>query len=711
MFSAAVCAPSTYSFGGQSLSQSGVYTQLLTNSVGCDSLVTLTLTVNPLPTTTITRTGPAVICAGDSSRIELSSTPGTSVQWYHNGSLIPGASGNTYFAMNSGNYNAVVTVVQTGCSYTTAQVSLMVMPGIATFQSQPVRQYAQLGSSATFSAQTQNAYAYRWQVFAGSAAGWVDLSDNSPYSGTQTSGLTIASTTASMNQSRYRLRITGCQGDVLSQEAQLVLYPASSPITMNIGSGSTCPGQTLEVPVEVSGFTNVGRMNLSLSFDNTRLQLLNIVRNSGFGTTLSSQITGNSIQFIRNNTTAVSLVGDTVLKVIFQTIASGQADISWNVPAEGEIGVGTSNPVNLVHRLVLNSGTWTIGAQSPVVGLNPVSQSVLEGGQAVFTSTASNAVSYRWQQQQANGGWVDLTNSSTSSGVSTSSLTISSAANSLHNTRYRVRVSGACPPDVFSSTATLTVIPNAPPVQFALGSGQVCQPGMVSIPVSVNNFNQIGRFDLKVDFAQGNLVYTGVSGLASGLSTMGVQSVPGSLRFSWSSLNGTTVGSNGSGTLFTINFTASSPSAIQWDSTTFGVGEVSTPYLQPLGRTFVNGSVQFVTQSVSIQPIAALCYNALPVQLIASPAGGVFSGSQAVSAQGEFNPALAGAGTHVISYSYTTAGCTFNATRSVVVLPRPQVSAGADQSICPSTPTSLSATGGVSYLWSTGATTQTIVVS
>jgi hypothetical protein len=311
----------------------------------------------------------------------------------------------------------------------------------------------------------------------------------------------------------------------------------------------------------------------------------------------------------------------------------------------------------------------------------------------------------------ANGTWTDLNNSATFSGVNSANLLISSAANNLHNTRYRVRVSGACPPDVFSASATLTVIPNAPPVHFSLGSSQICQAGMVSIPVMASEFNQIGRFDLKVDFTQGNLVYTGVSGLAAGLSSMSTQSQPGSLRFSWSSLNGVSLGANGSGTLFTINFSASSPSALNWDSTTFGVGEVSTPFLQPLGRSFTNGSVQFVTQTVSIQPVSSLCYDAAPILLQATPAGGVFSGSAAVSPQGVFDAGIAGAGTHVIQYTYTQSGCTFTTSRSVVVLARPQVSAGADQTVCPGTATNLTATGGATYLWSTGATTPTVVVS
>ena len=51
-----VCSPNTYSFNGQSYSTSGSYTATLTNAVGCDSVITLNLTVNQPSATTINQT-------------------------------------------------------------------------------------------------------------------------------------------------------------------------------------------------------------------------------------------------------------------------------------------------------------------------------------------------------------------------------------------------------------------------------------------------------------------------------------------------------------------------------------------------------------------------------------------------------------------------------------------------------------------------------
>ena len=51
--SASICAGDTYDFNGQSLSVSGQYSVTIPSVFGCDSIVQLTLTVNPLPVVTV----------------------------------------------------------------------------------------------------------------------------------------------------------------------------------------------------------------------------------------------------------------------------------------------------------------------------------------------------------------------------------------------------------------------------------------------------------------------------------------------------------------------------------------------------------------------------------------------------------------------------------------------------------------------------------
>lgn len=57
-----ICQGSTFSFNGQNIGNAGQYTQVLQTQSGCDSTVTLNLTVNPVLSATLNET----ICAGES---------------------------------------------------------------------------------------------------------------------------------------------------------------------------------------------------------------------------------------------------------------------------------------------------------------------------------------------------------------------------------------------------------------------------------------------------------------------------------------------------------------------------------------------------------------------------------------------------------------------------------------------------------------------
>jgi hypothetical protein len=99
---ATVCAGETYDFHGESLTESGEYTAMLISGGGCDSIVTLTLTV--LPTTE--STSAATICAGET--------------YSFNGEMLT----------EGGSYTAVLTGVN-GCD-STAVLQLTVLPVVST---------------------------------------------------------------------------------------------------------------------------------------------------------------------------------------------------------------------------------------------------------------------------------------------------------------------------------------------------------------------------------------------------------------------------------------------------------------------------------------------------------------------------------------------------------------------------------------------------
>lgn len=103
--SASICQGESYAFNGTNLTTAGTYKDTLTVSGSCDSIVTLTLTVNPLPTVAVTQT----------SVNSISATTGfSSYEWYLNGTLLTTTTTEVLTVSANGSYTVKVT--SGGCS-------------------------------------------------------------------------------------------------------------------------------------------------------------------------------------------------------------------------------------------------------------------------------------------------------------------------------------------------------------------------------------------------------------------------------------------------------------------------------------------------------------------------------------------------------------------------------------------------------------------
>lgn len=89
----------------------------VTCTLTSSALCTTTPTANSSPVTIIVNSSPAIPTITENGGI-LTSSSGAGNQWYLNGNLISGASGQNYTYTSGGNYTVVVTV--TGCSSTSA---------------------------------------------------------------------------------------------------------------------------------------------------------------------------------------------------------------------------------------------------------------------------------------------------------------------------------------------------------------------------------------------------------------------------------------------------------------------------------------------------------------------------------------------------------------------------------------------------------------
>lgn len=88
------------------VSQSGLYSIIVTDTNGCQDSLFINVSVLPYPIVNITAQGPITFCQGDS--VILSGTTGlSSYQWYRRNYAIPGATLENYVAKSEGRYKCI----------------------------------------------------------------------------------------------------------------------------------------------------------------------------------------------------------------------------------------------------------------------------------------------------------------------------------------------------------------------------------------------------------------------------------------------------------------------------------------------------------------------------------------------------------------------------------------------------------------------------
>lgn len=126
------------------------------------------------------------------------------------------------------------------------------------------------------------------------------------------------------------------------------------------------------------------------------------------------------------------------------------------------MGVGTYTPY--YYRNVTTAGyhpagspiTVTLNSSSPVTfTTNPSDQSACLGGNAIISTTATNASSYQWQVNTGS-SWVNIPNGGVYSGALTNTLTITGAVATMNNYQYRLTATNTCGA-LKSNAATLTI--------------------------------------------------------------------------------------------------------------------------------------------------------------------------------------------------------------------------------------------------------------
>ena len=233
-----ICAPNSYVFNGQTYSTSGTYTAALTNDAGCDSVVTLNLTVNPTPTyqAVISALGDTVVCGSTAVVLRSVASSAVAYQWRNQGIDIPGATAFEYAATQSGEYSVILYDGQSPCGVLSNSIQVVVHP-VAVAQIQPLTPTSRCaGDVVLLQASHVPGNTYQWQLNGMNVSG---AQDTLFMAGVGGQYRVVVSTPAGCNDTSASI---GVQFDsiavVASVTASSVLICAGTQVTLRAQGGA-----------------------------------------------------------------------------------------------------------------------------------------------------------------------------------------------------------------------------------------------------------------------------------------------------------------------------------------------------------------------------------------------------------------------------------------------------------------------------------------
>jgi hypothetical protein len=645
----------------------------VTSSSGCSAVSSKPMTVITPTAATIGASGTTTICQG--SNVTLTASSASSYLWS------TGATTQSITVAQSGPYS--VTTVNNGCTAVSATTTVTVVnPPVASISANGLTALCS-GGSVTLTAAP--ASAYLWSTGATTQAITVSTAGNYSVTATSNGCSATSAPTAVTLQATPSAAVTAGGATSFCQGGSVTLTAASAGSYLWSNGANT---QSITVAAGGSYSVNVSTNGCSATSTPTVVTILPsptaVVTNTGSTTfcvggsvvlNAPTAPTGSTFTYVWR------LNGNPITGATAQTYTASTAGVYSLVVSNNQGCTATSgNTTVVVNALptatITASGTTTICAGSSV------------------TLSAPAGAAYVW-----------------SNGATTQSITASTAG------AYTVTVnSNGC--TATSSATTVTV--NALPVATISASGvtNLCQGGSVTLTASpaTTYLWSTGATTPSITVSTaGNYAVTNTTNGCSASSvptTINVQALPSA---SISVIGATTFCQGASVTL-----TASSAGSYLWSNgATTQTIVATTPgnytvQVSSNGCSATSSAVPVVvnalpTASINAAGPTSFCQGGT-VTLTAAPASsylwsnGATTSSITVNTTGSYGVQLTNA-----------LGCTAQAAPVVVnvqSLPAtPQISVNGSLALCPGATVTLSAPTAASYLWTNGATTQTISVS
>lgn len=413
----------------------------------------LSITLQPLA---------SIICAGSNTTFTIATT-GTviSYQWQEstnggttwnnitNGGIYSGTATTTLTltgvlaAMNNNQYRCVVTGSCPAINSTPALLTVNTAPAVT---AQPANSTicATQNSSFTVTA-TGTAITYQWQVSTTGCGGpWTNVANVAPYSGVNTSTLTITGAPASMNGYAYQCVISGTCAPSVTTSCGTLTVNTPVAVTAQPVNSIVCAGSNTTFGVTATGTSPTYQWQESTN-----------------GGTTWNNITNGGI-YSGATTATLTLTG----------VTAGMNTYQYRSVVTGATSCGFVNST---------AGILTVNT-APAITTQPVAGTTICAAQNTAYSVVANgtALTYQWQLSTDNGTtWNNITNGGVYTGATSATLNITAATVAMNTYRYRCVVSGTCAPAV-NSTASLLTVYTPVSVTTAPANATICATGTTS---------------------------------------------------------------------------------------------------------------------------------------------------------------------------------------------------------------------------------------
>jgi len=287
----------------------------------------------------------------------------------------------------------------------------------STALSQPTDSIICAGQSAAFTTSSISGASYQWQVSSNGGASFTPLTNVAPYSGATSNSLQISAATTLLNTYLYNCVVSGvCTNPVTTANAMLSVTTAAPTILTQPTNSVTCDLGTATFTV-----SNNGTALYQWQRDSSGI-FVNIHNIPPFSNVNTGTLTISPANSSLNNSSYQCLI----------------------------TGCGVTIASNIVTLSV---------TPNAIITSQPQPLSLCAGDPASFSVTASNAVSYQWQENTG-AGFVNISNGGIYSNSTTATLSISAVNASMTGNQYQCVATG-CGSGLSSSNVTLTVGANA----------------------------------------------------------------------------------------------------------------------------------------------------------------------------------------------------------------------------------------------------------